>query len=111
MDNGGRSGTNIGSNYSINDKYRGFNKLCEKNPSTDKKSELEMYLEEPRFPRTTDFCILHWRKVDNAKYPILAKIARDVLATPTTIIASESSFSIGVEELLTKLEPPCFPSL
>lgn len=68
---------------STNDKYSEFDKF------------LEMHLEEPRFPRTHDFCILKWWKVHNAKYPTLAKMARDVLATPVTTIASESWFSIG----------------
>lgn len=83
-DGGSYNSTNMGSSSSTNDKYSGFDKFCEKNPTIQRKLELEMYLEEPRFLRTKDFCILHWWKVHTAKYPILAKIVRDVLALPAT---------------------------
>jgi hypothetical protein len=42
-----------------------------------------------------DFDILGWWKVNGIKYPILAEIARDVLAIPISTVASESAFSTG----------------
>jgi hypothetical protein len=41
-----------------------------------------------------DFDILGWWKVNVFKYPILAKIACDVLAIPIFTVASKSAFSI-----------------
>jgi hypothetical protein len=40
-----------------------------------------------------NFDILTWWKVNLTKFPIVAKIAPDVLAIPIIIVASESTFS------------------
>ncbi|KAK2410748.1 zinc finger BED domain-containing protein RICESLEEPER [Trifolium repens] len=45
--------------------------------------------------RRPDFDLLEWWKVNTSQFPILASIARDVLAIPITIVASESTFSTG----------------
>ncbi|KAI8537512.1 hypothetical protein RHMOL_Rhmol09G0029400 [Rhododendron molle] len=42
-----------------------------------------------------DFDILVWWKNNSNKYPILSKMARDVLAMPLSTVASESAFSTG----------------
>ncbi|KAH1190223.1 Zinc finger BED domain-containing protein RICESLEEPER 3 [Glycine max] len=57
------------------------------------KTELDHYLEEEVLPRSSDFDILMWWKLN--KYPTLQAIARDVLAIPISIVAFESTFSIG----------------
>ena len=45
------------------------------------KSELDQYLEEALVPRgETSFEVLEWWKVNELKYPILGKMARDLLA-------------------------------
>ncbi|CAN1194258.1 Putative AC transposase, partial [Linum perenne] len=48
---------------------------------------------EQIIPRTPDFDILLWWKLNGAKYPTLQQIARDFLAIPVTSVASESAFS------------------
>ncbi|KAJ0988890.1 hypothetical protein J5N97_007246 [Dioscorea zingiberensis] len=58
-------------------------------------TELDRYLEDGIFPRKNDFDILKWWMVNETKYPTLARIARDVLATPASIVASELVFSSG----------------
>ena len=63
------------------------------------KSDLERYLEEPLVARTPDFNILNWWKTNKGKYPILAEIAKDILAIPITTVASESAFSTGGRHL------------
>ncbi|CAN1181435.1 Zinc finger BED domain-containing protein RICESLEEPER 2 [Linum perenne] len=45
-------------------------------------TELDHYLAEQIIPRTLDFDILLWWKLNGAKYPTLQQIARDFLAIP-----------------------------
>ncbi|KAJ7976283.1 Zinc finger BED domain-containing protein RICESLEEPER [Quillaja saponaria] len=59
------------------------------------KSELDHYLDEDVLPRSKDFDIHMWWKVNGIKYPILQAIARDFLAIPVSTVASESAFSTG----------------
>ena len=61
----------------------------------NQKNEAEIYLEEVVFPFQDNFKILHWWKVNSAKFPTLAKVARDILAVLATTVASEVAFSIG----------------
>ncbi|XP_074336031.1 zinc finger BED domain-containing protein RICESLEEPER 2-like [Apium graveolens] len=60
-----------------------------------KRSELEEYLNEGLFPmeKEVEFDILRWWKLNGPKFPILARMAQDILAIPTSYVASESSFS------------------
>ncbi|KAL0361035.1 UNVERIFIED_CONTAM: Zinc finger BED domain-containing protein RICESLEEPER 2 [Sesamum radiatum] len=69
--------------------------LYESRVLMNQKSELESYLDEPRFSRAETFSILDWWKTNSPKLPILAKIARDILAVPATTVASEAAFSVG----------------
>ncbi|CAL1360735.1 unnamed protein product [Linum trigynum] len=57
------------------------------------KSEAQRYLADVGEPESEDFDILMWWKVHSTKYPIIAKMARDVLAVPISTVASESTFS------------------
>ncbi|KAK3146444.1 hypothetical protein QOZ80_3BG0266230 [Eleusine coracana subsp. coracana] len=58
-------------------------------------SELEEYLSKETVPVGASLNILeHW-KVHSTKYPILARMARDILAIPASTVASESAFSTG----------------
>jgi len=57
------------------------------------RTELDLYLEEPLWPRTTDLDIIHWWQYAGMKYPTLRNIAQDILAIPVTTVASESVFS------------------
>ncbi|KAJ3704121.1 hypothetical protein LUZ61_007826 [Rhynchospora tenuis] len=60
-------------------------------------SELDQYLAEPldHCSLDDDFDILSWWKLKAPTYPVLARLARDVLAVPISIMASESAFSIA----------------
>ncbi|XP_017221331.1 zinc finger BED domain-containing protein RICESLEEPER 2-like [Daucus carota subsp. sativus] len=60
-----------------------------------RKSEVDEYLKEGLFPmdKEADFDILRWWKLNGPKFPILARMAQDILAIPTSSVASENSFS------------------
>ncbi|KAK3193104.1 hypothetical protein Dsin_024414 [Dipteronia sinensis] len=58
-------------------------------------SELETYLEQEEISGSEEFDILLWWKMQKGRYPILSKIARDVLAIPVSTVAFELAFSTG----------------
>jgi hypothetical protein len=66
-----------------------------KSAETAKKDELEVYLTEALDDAGLDeeFDILGWWKAKAPKYPILAKMTRDILAVPISTVASEACFS------------------
>lgn len=64
----------------------------------DASTELELYLKEkvenPKpNPLGIPFDVLGWWRINSSKYPILAAIAKDVLAMQVSSVASESAFS------------------
>ncbi|KAK9749687.1 hypothetical protein RND81_02G143600 [Saponaria officinalis] len=52
------------------------------------KSELELYLAEPLLPRTSEVNVLEYWKTHCVRYPVLAQMAKDVLAIPISTVAS-----------------------
>ena len=55
------------------------------------KIDLERYLVDPLFRTpTTSFNVLDWWRMNEALYPNLAQMARDILAVPASTVASES---------------------
>ncbi|XP_074373031.1 zinc finger BED domain-containing protein RICESLEEPER 2-like [Apium graveolens] len=59
------------------------------------KSELKEYVSEKIIAPTSKFDALAWWKGNSSKFPILSKMACDVLSVPISTVASESSFSAG----------------
>ncbi|KAK1403278.1 hypothetical protein POM88_002883 [Heracleum sosnowskyi] len=59
------------------------------------KSELEEYLTASIIPPNSKFDVLAWWKANASKFPILSKMAFDVLSIPISTVASESTFSVG----------------
>jgi hypothetical protein len=59
------------------------------------KIEIESYFQEDQVPYnpSVELDILGWWKTNSTRHPILARIAREVLAIPATTVASESAFS------------------
>jgi UDP-2,3-diacylglucosamine pyrophosphatase LpxH len=80
------------------------------------KSDLEKYCSEPllRWPEGENFDILSWWKTHGSQYPVLAMVARDVLAIPASTVASESAFSAGgrvVDKYRSRLDPEVVEAL
>lgn len=60
------------------------------------KSDLKKYLDDDVENIPDDkFDILGWWKMNELKYPLVAKMARDILTIPITSVSSESAFSTG----------------
>ncbi|XP_019164624.1 PREDICTED: zinc finger BED domain-containing protein RICESLEEPER 2-like [Ipomoea nil] len=58
-----------------------------------KKTELEVYLSEVIVDEDDSFDLLRWWKQQSERFPVLSKMARDILAVPISTVASESAFS------------------
>ncbi|KAM3282265.1 hypothetical protein P3S67_025910 [Capsicum chacoense] len=71
-----------------------WEKYLEKENDVDDKSDLDKYLKDD-VKKIKDLNNLSWWKASSEKYPIVSRIARDVLPIPTPIVASESVFSTG----------------
>lgn len=56
------------------------------------KSELDWYLEEPVVPWSHDFNALSWWRSASAKYPVLSKMARNLLGIPLSVATSYEAF-------------------
>lgn len=71
--------------------------LRENSESGPEQSDIDTYSNEPllSWKEGDHFDILSWWKAHAARYPILARLARDVLAIPVTTVASEFAFSSG----------------
>jgi Domain of unknown function (DUF4413)/hAT family C-terminal dimerisation region/BED zinc finger len=68
--------------------------LSEMAVNQPKKPELEQYLEEMLQPRTNDFNILTWWKMNSFKYPTLSQFARDILAIPMAMAGGGTGLSV-----------------
>ena len=69
-----------------------FEKKLDEEASLETKSKIGMYLLD-NLEKLGSFDILDKWKLNASKYPILSKMARDILAIPISIIAFESPFS------------------
>ncbi|KAM3307761.1 hypothetical protein P3S67_009505 [Capsicum chacoense] len=78
------------------------------------KSELGKYLAKEIESDLEQFDILGWWKVNEPRFPILAEMARDVLAIPISSVASECAFSTGgrvIDPFRSSLTPKLVQSL
>lgn len=62
---------------------------------SNQKSQLELYLLEPKMKITDKLDVLDFWKSNQFRYPELSRMARDILTIPVSTVASESAFSHG----------------
>ena len=74
-----------------------------------------MYLKDTvEDPNNLKLNVLLWWRVNGSRYPIMEKIAKDVLVIPVSTVASESSFNIGrriIDEYRSSLTPAMIEAL
>ena len=72
------------------------------------KTQLELYLDEPRMDRNAKLDILAFWKGNEFRYPEFAAMARDILSILISTVASESTFSVGgrvIDQFNSALKP------
>nr|KAJ0207743.1 hypothetical protein LSAT_V11C500259970 [Lactuca sativa] len=80
---------------STQDMLKEFKDYESKEFALSQKSQLEMYLDEPRSDICEDLDVLSFWKAHQYRYPELASMARDILSILVSTVASESAFSNG----------------
>uniref|UniRef100_A0A8R7PYM1 AC transposase n=1 Tax=Triticum urartu TaxID=4572 RepID=A0A8R7PYM1_TRIUA len=75
--------------------FSDYDQYVESTSSHEERSELELYLAEPAKRLNENVNILDFWSKSAARYPQLARMARDILAVPVSSVASESAFSLS----------------
>jgi hypothetical protein len=78
------------------------------------KSELDKYLAKDCEDPDQKLDVPAWWKLNASRFPIVARLARNVLAIPISTVASESAFSTGgriLDDFRTSLTPFMLESL
>lgn len=76
--------------------------------------ELGTYLEESVLPRVQDFDVLGWWRQNRSKYPILSKMAVDILSIPVSTVAADDVFDTSnrkVDSHRSNLKPETLEAL
>ncbi|MCI34918.1 hypothetical protein A2U01_0056139, partial [Trifolium medium] len=78
--------------FARKDKYK---QHLKQKDTVEQQNELERYLSDPAVDDEAKFDILTWWKQNCTRYPVLAAMAREIMAIPVSTVASESAFSTG----------------
>ncbi|GKA22438.1 zinc finger BED domain-containing protein DAYSLEEPER-like protein [Tanacetum coccineum] len=73
-----------------------FDDFIMESASQQSKSELDQYLEESLLPRSHEFEVMRWWKLNEPKYPTLSKMAHDILTLPVSTVDPESVFDTAL---------------
>ncbi|KAK1572590.1 hypothetical protein Q3G72_034951 [Acer saccharum] len=82
------------SSLDLLEEYESFERY-EDTSLLNKKTQLELYLDEPKVEKTMKLDILNFWRGNEVRFPELSMMARDVLSIPVSSVASESAFSVG----------------
>ncbi|MCL7032874.1 hypothetical protein MKW94_017344, partial [Papaver nudicaule] len=121
----GSTGGSSSSQSSFSDRMKGFTSFLEESSqSAVVLNDLEQYLSDDCHPiqkgsgmnnlNDSSFDILGWWKFHEPKYPIVAMMARDILAIPASSVASESVFSTSgrvIEKYRSSMLPETIEAL
>lgn len=80
----------------------------------DMRSELDQYLDESLMPRSQDFDVLAWWKLNKLKYPTLSRMASDILSIPITTVGPDNVFdTVGrkIDSYRSSLRPVTLEAL
>lgn len=78
------------------------------------KTQLEIYLDEPRIDRNVELDILSFWKKNQLRFPKLASMVCDVSSIPISTITSEFAFSAGeqvIDQFSSALKPDVVEAL
>ncbi|XXG50881.1 hypothetical protein AAC387_Pa02g4780 [Persea americana] len=79
----------------VDDDLKDFDTFKSQFSTEGQKSQLDLYLQEPKLDRKQELDILNYWKSCKYWYPELSQMARDILAIPVSAVASEAMFSVG----------------
>lgn len=109
--------TNDANSVGSKDKLRRFDRFLQENTQSQHlKTDVDEFLDEGVFPRDKDksFSVWEWWRANAAKYPLLSKMARDVLAISISTATSDSAFSFGnrvIDAYRSSLSPDIIQAL
>lgn len=63
------------------------------------KSELDRYLEEELSPKSQEFDVLSWWRLNRYRYPTLSKMACDILSMPVSTVTRDSVFDTEIRRI------------
>ncbi|ESQ35277.1 hypothetical protein EUTSA_v10009614mg, partial [Eutrema salsugineum] len=69
------------------------------NYMSDIKTELNQYLDETLIPRSEDFDVLSWWRLNSNNYPVLSKMAADLLSIPFSTVSPDCVFDTEVKQM------------
>ncbi|KAM0883284.1 hypothetical protein ACQ4PT_031710 [Festuca glaucescens] len=98
----------------MRERYNKRMRLNSGDGNANSRSELDKYLAEDVEEQSPDFDILSWWKCNSARFPVLSKLARDILAIPISTVASESAFSTSgriLDDFRSSLTPMTLQAL
>lgn len=107
--------TDGGSLLSDSDRLSDFDVyISEITGGQDMRSELDQYLDESLMPRSQDFDVLAWWKLNKLKYPTLSRMASDILSVPITTVGPDNVFdTVGrsIDQYRSSLRPVTLEAL
>ncbi|XP_070660473.1 zinc finger BED domain-containing protein DAYSLEEPER-like [Malus domestica] len=91
-----------------------FDNIYQNGSTSVEKTELHLYLEGKRLDRKQELDILSWWKLEQFCYPVLSRMASNVLTISISTVALESAFSISgrvLDQYRSSLLPETVQSL
>ncbi|MBA0667718.1 hypothetical protein Goklo_000772, partial [Gossypium klotzschianum] len=77
------------------DESNDYKKYLSESSSKSKKSQLDIYLDEPKFELNRQINVLDYWSKSSIQYSELSFFARHLLKIPISIVASETTFRMG----------------